>query len=250
MGYLLLSVLVVSLIGIVLIPTAFAVEYAQVVSTSDETLDIGIYTIPEIPNTAEPTVIKIHFLKSSTVYKQRHIDYSLSVSKDGDYLYGPTRLILTHTGTTSFQVEFTENGLHKMDVGIEGILFRSIPLETASFTINVGQVSVPSAETTIPAWIKNNAGWWAESQINYTDFVKGIEYMIKEKIMIIPDLPEQDTQKMELKDQKHAMGLERDENLVPNWVKNTASWWADGLISDDDFVSGIKYLVEQGIIKV
>ena len=30
---------------------AFAVEYDQIVSTSDETLDVGIYTIPEIPNT-------------------------------------------------------------------------------------------------------------------------------------------------------------------------------------------------------
>jgi len=32
---------------------AFAVEYDQIVSTSDGTLDIGIYTIPEVPNTSE-----------------------------------------------------------------------------------------------------------------------------------------------------------------------------------------------------
>jgi len=72
--------------------------------------------------------------------------------------------------------------------------------------------------------------------------------MIKENIMVIPDLPE-DTLNMELRDEKRAMGLERDVN-VPDWVRNNAGWWADGLISDDDFVSGIKYLVEQGIIRV
>jgi len=37
---------------------------------------------------------------------------------------------------------------------------------------------------------------------------------------------------------------------VPAWVKNNARWWTDGLLSDDDFVNGIKYLVEQGIILV
>jgi len=68
------------------------------------------------------------------------------------------------------------------------------------------------------------------------------------KPMVIPDLPEEVTQ-MELKDEKRAMGMERDKN-VPDWVRNNAGWWADGLISDDDFISGIKYLVEQGIIKV
>ncbi len=104
------------------------------------------------------------------------------------------------------------------------------------------------SKTSIPEWIRNNAKWWSEGQIEDSDFVSGIQFMIKENIMVIPDLQE-DAQKMELKDEKRAMGLERDKN-VPDWVRNNAGWWADGLISDDDFVSGIKYLVEQGIIRV
>jgi len=99
----------------------------------------------------------------------------------------------------------------------------------------------------IPDWIRNNAKWWSEETISDNDFTSGIQFMIKEKIMVIPDLPE-DTQ-MELKDEKRAMGLEREQQ-VPDWVRHNAGWWADGLISDDDFVSGIKYLVEQGIIRV
>jgi len=100
----------------------------------------------------------------------------------------------------------------------------------------------------VPEWIKNNAKWWSEGVIADNDFTSGIQFMIKENIMIIPDLTEEVTQ-MELKDEKRAMGMEREQN-VPDWVRNNAGWWADGLISDDDFVSGIKYLVEQGIIKV
>ncbi len=36
----------------------------------------------------------------------------------------------------------------------------------------------------------------------------------------------------------------------PSWVKNNAGWWADGLIKDADFVSGIQYLISNGIMKV
>jgi len=37
---------------------------------------------------------------------------------------------------------------------------------------------------------------------------------------------------------------------IPSWIKNNADWWSQGLITDDDFVKGIQYLVEQGIIQV
>ncbi|MHA2404769.1 MAG: hypothetical protein ACXADH_17365 [Candidatus Kariarchaeaceae archaeon] len=37
---------------------------------------------------------------------------------------------------------------------------------------------------------------------------------------------------------------------LPDWVKNNAAWWAQGLISDDEYIQGIQFLVEQGIIDV
>lgn len=37
---------------------------------------------------------------------------------------------------------------------------------------------------------------------------------------------------------------------IPSWVKNNARWWSDGLVSDDEFIKGIQYLIQQGIIKV
>jgi len=49
---------------------------------------------------------------------------------------------------------------------------------------------IPSAfaqdEYTIPAWIKNNAGWWAANEIPDSAFVQSIQFLIKEGIMIIP----------------------------------------------------------------
>ena len=37
---------------------------------------------------------------------------------------------------------------------------------------------------------------------------------------------------------------------VPSWIKNNAGWWADGQITESDFLSGITHLVKTGIISV
>ena len=172
-------VYVLLLIPFVVYP-AFAVEYDQIVSTSDGTLDVGIYTIPEVPNTSEPTKLKIVFLKPDTERIQEHIDYRVSVTKDGDYVFGPIRLTHTSPGYATIPVQFSENGLHQINIEVEGILFSPIPLETASLTMNIGQ-----EETSIPAWIKNNAEWWADGQIPDSAFVSGIQWLISNGVMKI-----------------------------------------------------------------
>ena len=37
---------------------------------------------------------------------------------------------------------------------------------------------------------------------------------------------------------------------VPEWVKNTAGWWAEGEISEGEFVNAIEHLVKTGTIIV
>ena len=44
--------------------------------------------------------------------------------------------------------------------------------------------------------------------------------------------------------------IESKSNEIPDWVKNNAGWWAEGQIDDSDFIKGIKFLIEQGIIIV
>ena len=45
---------------------------------------------------------------------------------------------------------------------------------------------IPSTETTetsesqeVPGWIKNNAEWWSDGQIDDNTFVSGIQYLVK-----------------------------------------------------------------------
>jgi len=43
---------------------------------------------------------------------------------------------------------------------------------------------------------------------------------------------------------------EEPELLVPEWIKSTAVWWAEGQITDDEFVAAIEYLIQEKIISV
>ena len=48
-------------------------------------------------------------------------------------------------------------------------------------------ISPVYALTNIPEWIKNNAAWWADGQIDDSTFVQGIQYMIKNEIISLDD---------------------------------------------------------------
>ena len=37
---------------------------------------------------------------------------------------------------------------------------------------------------------------------------------------------------------------------VPGWVKNNAGWWADGTITESEFLTGISFLIKDGVITV
>ncbi len=91
-----------------------------------------------------------------------------------------------------------------------------------------------TSQIQIPDWVRNNAGWWATGQIQDSDFVSGIEFLITEDIILIPI-------------SQSSQGTSQE---IPSWIKNNAGWWADGLIEDVDFVSGIQYLISNGIMNV
>jgi len=86
----------------------------------------------------------------------------------------------------------------------------------------------------VPSWIKTNAGWWANNQINDDSFVKGIKYLIKEDIMRIPETKAGTVTSQE----------------IPSWIKQNAEWYASGQITDESFVNGIQWMIKNGIMKI
>ena len=88
----------------------------------------------------------------------------------------------------------------------------------------------------IPEWIRTNAKWWAGNQIDDATFVSGIQFLIKEGIVNVPETS--------------ANVSQEKSNEIPPWIKKNADWWGQGLISDGDFLKGIQFLVENRIIRI
>jgi len=102
-------------------------------------------------------------------------------------------------------------------------------------TVPLVSAEVIRGESTVPDWVKNTASWWASEQIPDSAFLQGIQYLIKEGIMIVEIPTEIDSEAAE---------------EIPGWVKNTVGWWAEDKIHDTTFVAGIEYLIGKGIIVV
>jgi len=111
-----------------------------------------------------------------------------------------------------------------------GYVIFDVDLQSKKLTS--GQVTEP--EVSIPGWIKNSAGWWADGMIDDGSFVSGIQWLISNGVMNITTT-EQGT---------------GSDDVIPSWIKNNAGWWADGQIDDSSFVSGLLWLISNGIMKI
>ena len=215
------------LIPFLLIP-AFG-ENTQELPTEKGTLNVGFSTDPTEPNPNDILKMQIDFINPNTKKIQEHIDYIVTVTKDGKTIFGPIPLTHTSVGSVKIPVEVKDGGTYNTTIEVSGILFQPIPPEKVSFDFTVGSVG-----TSIPDWVRNNAEWWSQGLIEDADFVLGIQFLINERIMIIPDT-------------ECGSG---ESNKIPEWIKSNAGWWAARQIGDSDFVSGIQWLITNGIMKV
>jgi NitT/TauT family transport system substrate-binding protein len=152
-----------------------------------------------------------------------------------DITYDPVESSLFKTADNTFQVGFLDS---KPDISkIFDLSILNQVLEEKGLS-TISEAGSQSAGTTtsysIPQWVKNNARWWAEGSVTDRDFVNGIQYLVQQKILQVPDT---------------LQGTSSDSK-IPSWIKKNAGWWADGQLTDGDFVNGIQYLIAHGTIKV
>ncbi len=38
--------------------------------------------------------------------------------------------------------------------------------------------------------------------------------------------------------------------IIPDWIKNNAKWWSSDIVSDTEFIEGLEYFIEQGLITI
>jgi len=116
--------------------------------------------------------------------------------------------------------------INELEILIQKIQEKNIKI------VLIGKINLDSQSFEIPPWIKNNARWWAEEQIDDETFMKGIQFLIQENIIKVSEKSQ----------------TEPNEQNIPPWIKNNARWWAEEQIDDETFMKGIEYLVKNGII--
>ncbi len=89
--------------------------------------------------------------------------------------------------------------------------------------------------TEIPVWIKSNALWWQQKQIDDSDFMAGIEYLIQKTIIEIDE---------------NELSNSIISKEIPVWLRDVAGMWADDSITDGEFVDAMQWLINNGILEV
>ncbi|QMU54023.1 MAG: copper-binding protein [Nitrosopumilus sp.] len=128
------------LLMLLLVPILFIPAFAesQTVPTEKGTLDVKLTHDAIEPNIL--TKINIDFINPQTQKIQEHVDYTITVLKDDEIVFGPIPLTHTSVGSVKIPIEFNlGDGIYTMDFIIKGILFQPIPDETVSFDITVGE---------------------------------------------------------------------------------------------------------------
>jgi len=175
---------------------------------------------------------KINFDITDIFLKNKPVstNYEFSITQD-DRLIFQQNGISTDSKTTHNVVEF----LIPNDVsGIVNLNFNNLDNN------NLAKTSIPIAINSnlnhnsflIPNWIRIDASLWLEEKVNDSKFIDGINYLIKNKIIII------------IENQQELL----ESKKIPSWIKTTTGWWIDGQIDDDQFLNMIGNLVKEKII--
>ena len=178
---------------------------------------------------------KIYFDVTDIFLKNRPIavNYDFSITQNN-------KIIFEQSGFSSDSKEKHNIAEFTIPNDVTGIVYLNFQnlgdndLAKTSIPIIINHVT-HNNNISIPEWIRNNAKWWADGSIDDNSFVQGIQFLIKEKIMTIPQT---------------AQGSGSATNQIPSWIKNNAKWWSDGQIDDKTFVQGLQFLIQNRILRV
>jgi hypothetical protein len=125
--------------------------------------------------------------------------------------------------------------------------------------------NISAQEETLPLWLKTTAVWWGEDKISDQDFVSSLQYLVENKLLVIPEpkIPEpscgpglvldETTDECVIHDKSDGKGIfvdtiDEHQKIVVSWIKVTTLWWGQDKISDQDFINALQYLVENNVL--
>jgi len=212
-------------------PNSDKIQYSSI--TENGQFRILVSSEPE--NLESNSNVKVNFNVMNVFLKNTPISatYDFSMTQD-------EKIIHKQSGTSTDSKEklnTLEFLIPDEITGIVQINFENLDgndLAKTSIPMVIDRKGIQKNEISIPEWIRNNAAWWAEGQIDDKTFIQGIEYLIKNDIIQIPKTQQETS----------------DTQEIPGWIKNNAAWWSEGQIDDETFVQGLQYLIQNGILRV
>ena len=183
----------------------------------------------------------IHYDILDTFLKDRPISvpYELKIFHDGEKIFSKSNVssdAKSTEGRTSNKNDFEWNIPSDVS-GIIIVKFENLDnskVANLEFPLIVDRKDSVKQDYQIPEWVKNNAGWWADGQIPDSAFIDGIEFLIKDGIVVVSIVESQ----------------AENSSIIPEWIKTNAGWWADGAIDNRTFANGIEFLIKIGLIVV
>ncbi|MFB5608133.1 MAG: peptidase, partial [Candidatus Nitrosomaritimum yanchengensis] len=172
-----------------------------------------VSTEPENLKSNSPAKIKFNIMDVFLKNRPIAVEYDFSVTQNG-------KTIHQQSGTSTDSREQLNSAEFTIPSGMSGIAFLNFDnlnendLARTSIPIVIDRIGNQNNEISIPEWVRNNAAWWSDGQIDDGTFIQAIEYLIKNDIILIPKTQQESS----------------DSQEIPAWIKNNAAWWSDGQI--------------------
>ena len=95
----------------------------------------------------------------------------------------------------------------------------------------------------MPDWFKNNAKWWGEGLISDSDMINALESLMIQDVIPLDRF-------VTSSGIEHTAGVLAGGTLtqIPDYQKNVFGYWSEGIVSDDEIINSIGYLMSTGII--
>lgn len=106
----------------------------------------------------------------------------------------------------------------------------------------LSSVSVDAeSDKIMPDWFKNNAKWWKEGLITDTDMINALENLMIQDVIPLDKFVKSSSTETQT-------DVKKDGGSIPSYQKDVFGFWSEGVVSDDEIVNSVGFLMNKGII--
>ena len=148
--------------------------------TENAQFKLNLSWLPQNIESGSKTTFFFDVLDAFLIDRQVSVGYDLFIFHDDEEIFR-TSGVSNDSGHNVIEFDIPDDVTGIMRLKFENL--NGSDLADASFPVVVNRIGIE--QTSIPAWIKNNAGWWATDQISDSSFLQGIQYLVQNGIIVV-----------------------------------------------------------------